>query len=43
MGPQGAAIATLITQGISAGIGLWILFRGKYGIKLNWSDFKPDF
>ena len=43
MGPQGAAIATLITQGISAGIGLWILFRGKYGIKLNRSDFKPDF
>ena len=43
MWPQWAAIATLITQGISAGIGLWILFRGKYGIKLNWSDFKPDF
>ncbi|MBB1543260.1 MAG: MATE family efflux transporter [candidate division SR1 bacterium] len=43
MGPQGAAIATLITQGISAGIGLWILFRGKHGIKLNRSDFKPDF
>lgn len=43
MGPQGAAIATLITQGISAGIGLWILFRGEYGIKLNWSDFRPDF
>ena len=43
MGPQGAAIATFITQGISAGSGLWILFRGKYGIKLNRSDFKPDF
>lgn len=43
MGPQGAAVATLLTQGISAAIGLWILFRGSYGIKLNWSDFKPDF
>lgn len=43
MGPQGAAIATFLTQGISAGAGLWILFRGKYGIKLNRSDFKPDF
>lgn len=43
MGPQGAAIATFLTQGISAGTGLWILFRGKYGIKLNRSDFKPDF
>lgn len=42
MGPQGAAIATLITQAISAIIGLAVLFTGKFGIKLKIADLKPD-
>ena len=42
-GVMGAGIATLITQGISALIGLVILFRGNYGIHLHFFDFKPDF
>ena len=43
MGVRGAALATLITQAISSLIGLIILFRGKYGIKIQRKDFKPDF
>ncbi|MFT3727598.1 MAG: MATE family efflux transporter [Terricaulis sp.] len=43
MGVMGAAVATLATQAVAAFAGLFILFRGKYGIHLNWTDFKPDF
>jgi putative MATE family efflux protein len=43
MGVMGAAVATLATQMLAALIGLAILFHGKYGIHLNWGDFKPDF
>lgn len=42
-GVMGAALATLGTQSIAALIGLGILFRGKYGIKLHVRDFMPDF
>lgn len=42
MGVMGAAIATLGTQALASIIGLVILLRGKYGVKLHWSDFKPD-
>jgi putative MATE family efflux protein len=42
-GVSGTAFATLITQMMSALIGLIILFRGKHGIKLNVYDFIPDF
>lgn len=42
-GIQGAVVATLITQGIAAIIGLAILFGGKYGVDLKAKDFKPDF
>ncbi len=41
-GVPGAAVASIITQGISAAIGLLILVRGKRGIKINWSDMKLD-
>lgn len=34
-GVAGAAVASVITQGLSAFIGLGILFRGKSGIKIN--------
>ena len=42
-GVQGAAIATLFTQGLAAIIGLMILFGGKYGVDLKTKDFIPDF
>ncbi|EIJ39777.1 putative efflux protein, MATE family [Galbibacter orientalis DSM 19592] len=42
-GVAGAAIASIITQGISAMAGMWILFRGKRGIKIKFSHMKFDF
>lgn len=41
-GVSGAAWASVITQCLSAVIGLWILFRGKRGIHINLRDMKPD-
>ena len=42
-GVLGAVVATIITQGIAAIIGLIILFSGKHGILLEIKDFIPDF
>lgn len=41
-GVRGAAIATLFTQSIAAVIGFVVLFKGKRGIHVKWSDFIPD-
>lgn len=41
-GVAGAAVASVITQALSAAIGLFILFRGKSGIRINWQDMMPD-
>tara|TARA_R110000868_G_scaffold6865_4_gene37989 strand:- start:3671 stop:5098 length:1428 start_codon:yes stop_codon:yes gene_type:complete len=41
-GVMGAAMATLTTQAIAAGIGLVIFLRGRHGIQLTWRGFKPD-
>jgi putative MATE family efflux protein len=41
-GVVGAAMATFITQGLAAIIGLVILFSGKYGIKLKLPNLKID-
>jgi putative MATE family efflux protein len=41
-GVAGAAYATLATQTLAAVIGLAALLNGRYGIHLQWSDFKPD-
>jgi putative MATE family efflux protein len=41
-GVAGAAIATLIAQLIAAMIALRLLFGGRYGIHVHWSDFVPD-
>ncbi|HEX4533522.1 MAG TPA: MATE family efflux transporter [Rhizomicrobium sp.] len=41
-GVMGAAIATLIAQVIAATVSLRLLFGGRYGIHVNWHDFKPD-
>ncbi len=43
MGVSGAALATVITQGVAAVIGIGILFTGKYGIHLKKENLKPDF
>ncbi|RAI94028.1 MATE family efflux transporter [Algoriphagus yeomjeoni] len=42
-GVAGAAIASIITQGLSAAAGLYILFRGKQGIKIKVSFMKLEF
>ena len=42
MGVAGAALATIITQAIAAVIGLFLLFSGKYGIHLKFSELLSD-
>jgi Na+-driven multidrug efflux pump len=39
---MGAAIATLITQGLAALLGLAIFLHGRHGIQLSWHSFRPD-
>lgn len=41
-GVAGAAVASVITQGISALTGIVILLRGNKGIKIHWSDMSID-
>ncbi|MHB0775812.1 MATE family efflux transporter [Halomonas sp. WWR20] len=41
-GVGGAALATLITQGIALLVGLAILLRGRWGIQLSMGNFMPD-
>ena len=43
MGIQGAALATIVCQGIASIIALYILFKGKKGIKVTLKDLIPDF
>ncbi|UTF58740.1 MATE family efflux transporter [Gilvimarinus sp. DA14] len=43
LGVMGAALATLITQGLAAVAGLWVFWRGQHGIHLSLPLFKPDF
>jgi putative MATE family efflux protein len=42
-GVAGAAYATILTQGIAAIIGLYLLFSGRSGIKIHMRNFIPDF
>lgn len=42
-GVAGAAVASIFTQAISAGIGLYILFKGKKGIKIRLVYMRWDF
>ncbi|MGY5850158.1 MATE family efflux transporter [Salegentibacter sp. F14] len=42
-GVAGAAVASIVTQGLSALTGLLILFRGKMGIKISFNQMKFDF
>ncbi|MGN6517088.1 MAG: MATE family efflux transporter [Rhizomicrobium sp.] len=43
LGVSGAATATLIAQFLAAIVALRLLFSGRFGIHVRWSDFKPDF
>lgn len=40
-GVAGAAVASVITQALSAAIGLFILYKGKSGIKINFNQMRP--
>ncbi len=42
-GVEGAAIATVISQGFAAIVGVSILFTGRYGVRVRTHQFKPDF
>jgi len=42
LGVAGAALATVITQGLAAVVGLWMLFSGRYGIALKPANLVPD-
>lgn len=41
-GVAGAAVASVVTQALSAAIGLYILFKGKSGIKINLAEMIPE-
>jgi putative MATE family efflux protein len=42
LGVAGAALATLVTQAMAAGLGIAILARGHHGITLRWRSLAPD-
>ncbi|MGB3624744.1 MAG: MATE family efflux transporter, partial [Henriciella sp.] len=42
-GVMGAAMATFSTQGLACAIGLGVMFGGRFGMKIRWRDFRPDF
>jgi putative MATE family efflux protein len=42
MGVAGAAMATLCTQALAAGIGFALLFSGRHGLRPRLADFRPD-
>ncbi|AWW30633.1 MATE family efflux transporter [Echinicola strongylocentroti] len=41
-GVAGAAVASVITQGLSAIAGIYIMWRGKHGIQIHFSEMKWD-
>lgn len=43
MGVSGAAVASVITQGLSALVGVYVLLDGKYGIKISRKCLIPEF
>ena len=42
LGTQGAAVATLIARLFATAVGIWILLRGDWGVKLYVRDLKPN-
>ncbi|MDE1146913.1 MAG: MATE family efflux transporter [Azospirillaceae bacterium] len=41
-GVMGAALATVVTQGLATAAGLATCLRGRHGIHLSWRHFRPD-
>jgi putative MATE family efflux protein len=42
MGAAGAALTTVMTRALAGGIGIYLLFSGRVGIKVRISNLKPD-
>ncbi len=42
LGVAGAALATILANTLGSAIGLWILFKGKIGLRLSVENLKPD-
>ncbi len=42
LGVSGAALATVVTQGLAAAVGLSMLFSGRYGIHLQLRNMRPE-
>jgi putative MATE family efflux protein len=42
MGVSGAAMATLSTQALATAIGVIVLYRGRYGLRVRLRDYAPD-
>ncbi len=42
MGVQGAAVATVFSRGLASVLSLVLLFKGSLGLKVSFSDLKPD-
>jgi putative MATE family efflux protein len=42
-GVMGAALATMVSQAVSAVVAIWLLASGRYGIQLKLGQLKPDF
>ncbi|PSP33237.1 MATE family efflux transporter [Halobacteriales archaeon QH_10_67_22] len=42
LGARGAAIATFISRGLAAALGLYVLVDGGWGIRLRLADLRPD-
>ncbi|WP_425499735.1 MATE family efflux transporter [Halorarum halobium] len=41
-GTRGAAVATFLSRGLAAVVGVYILLRGDWGIQLHLRDLRPD-
>ncbi len=42
LGTSGSALAELISEGLGAGIGLWVLINGYSRLRLDFREFHPD-
>ncbi|MFO8060694.1 MAG: MATE family efflux transporter [Bacillota bacterium] len=42
LGVQGAAVATVLSRGLAAAIGISMLFRSNLGLRIRAADLKPD-
>ena len=41
-GVRGAAVATLVARAIAAAVGIYVLLRGDWGVRLRIGDLRPD-